>query len=570
MFFFTDQVTIIHRLNAYAQYASLPIRFHDKGMCNGFSTVYAKYRIEGRQLEFYRILQSISKTPTGELTDDARLFAQQILLTSVPYQFNIKLDQITAYQALSIDGKPLKNAFNLAMITNDHHWEQIIQDIKIAEDEVVLVASSTHKVALSMLSGKYEIYDPNDLIKYTIVDNEQQLVDKLRRVFLKKDRALGLSLQLLQHPNSTRQLGFDEKDIIKKFITPENINEVSETKTTLDQIFLTKRVDIDYINMLINFGAKSGKCIVLVSSLTSVVHHQQNVSPPILNRLIELAAKAAIEFTDHKKDLDIVFRMMRLNIFIALLLGKEEIFKLLYDHPSYQAFKVGQTDFDDLVIFAALQAGCEALLCKVINEYKARTPDANKRFARFMSNKMIEEYTLMTPNTGYTLRGKERFDRFFSSTKLDLIEQAIIGDSPACLSLILNELKEDRYELNDEQKLRYLSKAIHANNYHMVRIIVSIIPSEPLKALRLPLSLVEQTTLAILKLLQSSGVPFSNNAKNVITRKETQTIGIVSWILIILELIIEKISDYLLNNTIISDNTTMKDYLFNDNPPIIN
>ena len=525
MFFFTNQNTIIRRLNSYAQYHNLPIRFNERGMCNGFCNVYAKYLIQGKQKDFYRTLRYISETPTSELTHECQLFALQILLTSSPEDFNKKLSQGNAYQALSIDKQPLKKAFSLGMVTNDQNWEKIIQDLEIAEAEVLLVKGKNHIVAVSMLNGKYEIYDPNDFFKYSIVDNAQQLLAKLRPLIFMIDGALGLNVQLLQHPNSTRQLKFNEKDIIRAFITPENVNEKStgDGFTTLDITLLkSDPIDVDLINMLLDHGAKNSRDIgIIISGLIFT-----NVSLPVLNRVIELAEVSLIKSKDNNETA--AFNTLRLHMCLhirgALERGREEIFNLLYDHPTYNACLVAEQFPCKKFIFSALLGGREALLRKMIKEYKEKTTDTDKSIAKFMNN-----------------------------LEMDLIEKSIAGGSPTCLTLILDELQKENYDLNDEQKLRYLSKAIHANNFHMVRILVGIMPPARLQSLNLPLSIVEQTTLAVLKLLKCSGVHFSENAQHVITRKETQSIGIVSWLLII----IEKIRDYLLNNKTIYYDTKL-------------
>lgn len=522
MFFYTNQRKIIQKLNEYAQYHNLPASFNPKGICNGLSHLYAKYRVQGKEAEFIDLLHYIVSTETDELTDRVQAFAIQVLLACEPELFNKKLNQSTANQALEIDGQPLKNAFELAIVTSDLNWKSIIQDINIDENEVLLVHGYRHAVALSKSNGKYVLYDPNNYFVHSIADNEDQLLPLLRACFIQEGK-LGLKVKLLQHPSSTREIGFDAKDILRQFLTVENINEKSGGGgvTTLDLTLASSCNDVTTLNMLLNMGAKTSESLGFI--LTFAV--ARNSPPQILHRLIILVKERLIHHENHEEgEAEKLLSGFFCSLDIALEYGREEMFNLLYEHPVYKEIsEIFPWQYNKLVVSAA-RGGNAALLAKMIREYKNKAASPEKRIAVLMDNQ-----------------------------ETDLIDNVIDSGNLKCLALVLEELKRENYQLSDEQRLKYISKAIHANNFHLVRKLVSEMPAARLQTLQMPLSVVEHTVAPILTLLQESGVEFSPNAKSIIANKKHQGMDLVSWILII----IEKIKDYFLSNKSIHYETTL-------------
>lgn len=112
---------------------------------------YAKFCIQGREDDFKEMLDLIaSKQISNEKISesDVYVFAEEVLMAHRPDVYDQRLHQSNSMQLLSVDGKPLSSAFNFALSTNDANWEDIFKKLDFEQDEVVLLGSNRHCVAV--------------------------------------------------------------------------------------------------------------------------------------------------------------------------------------------------------------------------------------------------------------------------------------------------------------------------------------------------------------------------------------------------------------------------------------
>lgn len=56
-----DQKQVIDKLNLYLKRHNMPVQMNNEGVCNGLATLYAKYVLEGKENQFFKILEEIVK-----------------------------------------------------------------------------------------------------------------------------------------------------------------------------------------------------------------------------------------------------------------------------------------------------------------------------------------------------------------------------------------------------------------------------------------------------------------------------------------------------------------------------
>ena len=154
---------IIPRLNDYLRWNNYPLQLNKGGICNGLASVHAKYKLQGKENEFFKLIEIIvsADKETYKQYDPQTInqFVLDILLSFEP--FNKQLTQHNSMEELSINQKPLKSSFNFSITTSEKNWGEIIKQIDIKDNEVVKVVSTKHAVTLSKENGRYKIYDPN-------------------------------------------------------------------------------------------------------------------------------------------------------------------------------------------------------------------------------------------------------------------------------------------------------------------------------------------------------------------------------------------------------------------------
>lgn len=98
-----DQAKIINIFNCYVEWQNFPFYFNEDGVCNGLSTMHAKYVLEKREAEFFKRLEQITKlTSYGTIDvkdhDHINRFCCDILVTAFPEAFDRRYRQGNAMQ----------------------------------------------------------------------------------------------------------------------------------------------------------------------------------------------------------------------------------------------------------------------------------------------------------------------------------------------------------------------------------------------------------------------------------------------------------------------------------------
>lgn len=522
-----QQSNIIERLNKYFQYHGLSLHFDDTGICNGLCSLYAKYTLKNEDNKFVQMIQRLSELrPHEALTDDENLFIMEVFLTIDSREFNKKLSSANVIENLAIENKSLKSSLDMAMITNEQNWVEIIDEIALQEDEVILISSKDHIASISKQGNQYTLYDPN--YGFYVLNDTQQLVKLLRDKVLHFNKGmLGMNLRLIQHPKTpSRQITISPLTFYDKYLKDNAVNEnvlryPDESPMNSLELAISVGSDVAVIKKLIEMGSLgNGNTLLRGIAQRASTDVFKLLFKHYYNDLVKelLGEGEPVIFNGHDITINIMTTILMRNI---LAQGSEEIFDaLLADTPYNAAFLHSLKKDPAAFINEAAKGGNSDLLHKLILMHKTNGRTSEQQ------RKVIHDA--------------------LSTEKNDFILSAIESGSVACLGLILDELKQDDYQLTPDQSLRYLLKAIKSNTLHVVRKMLDIMPVDQIKSLHISLSLLHQTNLPVLRLLQQREVPFSNNAIAIIHEKEHQWIHLVRWILMALE----KMSDYFWNNPV--------------------
>lgn len=533
------QSAVMKHLDTYLKTLHSSIKLNEKGNCNGFSHVFAKYCLEGRKDEYFDLLEYICNNPVELYTDEVNQFLTELFLTAGPEQFNQSLTQRHAYKTLSIEGEPLHSPFSFSIVTEDKNWETLFNEIKLNEYEAIIVSGQKHAITITREGGNYLVYDCNYRSGSKLITTVEQLIQELRIDCFAVKGSMGLSLRVLQHPQKMRDMNLDEASLYKRFLSAENINiaadlNSSESQSSLEMMFLyCDNITIEELDLAFKLATpdlnRLCKLLEISAGLNVTFEKIEFISLKIeeyLEKNYNEPQNIEKQSTEH--DLAVIIKEMesliasskassahRICLLSALLSGREGLFDKFFEKEWYKNIIANKSlTYDDMLTSTA-KSGNSSLFNKVLCFYN------NER---------------------------ELSSQITSDLSLALIDSAIEGGSLDCLNMILDELGGNTHILSDDKLLNYLSRAIHSNNLPISKKLIQLIPEERRKLLNFPLSVIERTVLPILKLLKENEIPFSANAEYLFRRKEHKSVNILSWILVVLE----QIKDYFLYQQIIS------------------
>lgn len=64
-----NQGRIIDNLNDYLQSHNLPVRMNKSGICNGLASMHTKYAVQGKEEEFFSMLEKMSSVTQDTALD---------------------------------------------------------------------------------------------------------------------------------------------------------------------------------------------------------------------------------------------------------------------------------------------------------------------------------------------------------------------------------------------------------------------------------------------------------------------------------------------------------------------
>ena len=459
---------ILKKLNKELKRQKLPqvLKFSEKGVCRGLSSVYAKYALQGKEDEFFKILHVISigavesEEKFGLQMGTVNIFAAEVLQTQEPWIYEPRVSQGTSYSMLKIDNQPLKSAFSFALATSDSHWEKVIGNINLQNDEVLIVSGKRHCVAVRKENNKYKVYDPNYSSGVKTFATEKRLIDELhKKAFEYRKGNIGLSLEVMRHPKAgPRAVAFPH---IAKLYSDHFIFGSAKVWKDYDTLFQALRH----------------------------VHDEEGIEELLsLLKLNDNEIFDAAVFAVHEGN----------NAALKLLL------KDIHNNNdaaglAYEALQNGNRDaFDELrnrLLF--LEAGLN-YFAAIVSAGGGGNPDLLKEM----------------------LEAAKRHSDYQNGIKKAIkgsVSNAILNNNSECLRLLLKQPIPNL--LTDQEKLDYLLRAIKENKLYIVRTLIKTEPGMSKKLLqkvKIGILAADKMDLEMMEELKHNGVPFSAEARQIL------------------------------------------------------
>ncbi|MGM9454354.1 Dot/Icm type IV secretion system effector LegA2 [Legionella bozemanae] len=461
-----DQKQVIDKLNLYLKRHNMPVQMNNEGVCNGLATLYAKYVLEGKENQFFKILEEIvKKNPASAMESDINQFVYDVVLTLFPEQFDKELSQASSMRALTINNKPMKSSFDFAITTSDKNWEEIFKTLALQQNEVMRIGGTMHAVSVRRKDNKYVVYDPNYSSGTKEFASEREVIAELHNNVLRyqKGRPLGMTVSVIRHPENKEPRIFPKiSELYDRYLTQKNIDDVAVSHFGGEFNTLRKAAEINdasVIQHLLELGAKDKDH---QAARIAVVNNNPDALAALLGNNKDSATFATL-FID------------------ALAHGREKTYDQLFLLKKALPF-----NNPTQVIQAAAKGGNPNLLKKVMNYY------------------------------GISGLGADELHK--------AIPHAIHSGSTACVRLLVERLVIKKQPLSVEKNMEYLLESIKQNQPYMVAYFIKSIPPEYLKTISMSVSAVERADLYLLRQLQTHGVPFSETAKAVLDKKEHQPV----------------------------------------------
>lgn len=481
-----SQAKAIDNLIKYLDYHNIPLQINKNGICNGLVNVHSRYVLEGREDEFFTLLEHISgdNVPWQIPEDKINQFITDFIISFFPQEYDSKLSQHNSYLTQLINNKPLKCNYELPLVTHRDNWSKILQDINLHEDEVMVVAGINHVVSIHRKHGQYVIYDPNYPTGRKYFSNESDVMLELQtNVFLFKTDELGLKINILSDPN---------KNLVRQNPYPE-VEKIYDTYLTEEKVSNRAVVHEKAQASTIEFACL-GDNEDLVSKLLLIESDPKNIQNgrenAVKNNNVNSLRPLIVNLENGK------FAGL---FVISFIYGRNEVFKELMKHENGRAdfdILLASSEFRPILLGYAAQGGNDILLEKLI----------------VCCEDVIDTQQLL----------KELIKK--NDDGNDSIMNAILGKNPKCLRVLLDKLDELHYQFDDKAKVDYLLFAVRQNKPYMVEELLNKM-NITLDNTTLDSTLTEKTDVNILKLLKVHGMKFSAADELVIAKKEHKTEG---------------------------------------------
>ena len=491
-----SQNQIITALNRYCNYHQLSISYNKRGICYGLCSLRSKYILQNKEHRFQEIIVELADLrPSQDLSEEQQLFMLELMLAANPRQFSSQFNYEDALRLIYKQQNASKPSFKISLITNATNWLEILKQINIQPGEAVTIRSGNHIISVFKKNNLYSFYDPNT--GFAVYDNEQKLLDRLlelKTFGINSRDTIAFTLDIRSNSSPTTQPQHRAvENIYAAYLNP-NLKSTTYRGKSINTLDLAIRDGLEFavIKQLITLGCSADKQLLE----TAIINH---ASAEVFRELFKLF------YPENNNLEDLEFFLCT-----AIACDSEKIFDLFYDSDFFHAFLCRNTA---VTIFSlAFVTKGHVIFNKILPLFQQSLSEESRR---------------------------EIMVIFFKTLKIDA-ERPVNFQN---LRLLLNEAHNLGCQASPEQTLKFLSMAIQSNDYPVVKqwLDSEFIPSTYIKDLNLPLSLVKKINAPILRLLESKGVKFSNNAKSIIAQKEHHWVNIVRLILIL----IEQLTDYL-------------------------
>lgn len=199
-----NQSKIIDAVNyCLKQRGNIDFELNDGGVCAGLAALYVKYSLENKTKQFFDILTQLSHLSKKDyqLGDNATLdnFIIQLQEVFDPAQYSSnRLQQGDIEHILRVKEKPLRNEFNLGLITDEASWADILKQIS-QENRVYSIYSHNHAIALFFKDGIYTVYDPNYNVEEKKFSSPEAVIEEFKKCLFYTDTVFGLSIRAFTH-----------------------------------------------------------------------------------------------------------------------------------------------------------------------------------------------------------------------------------------------------------------------------------------------------------------------------------------------------------------------------------
>lgn len=204
-----NQGKIINAVNlCLKQKGNIDFILNKKGICAGLAALYIKYALGNKTPQFFYLLDQLATLPSTYRLGENHAIDDFIIKVEKAFHAdeysNYEILQSDIEKFMDIGNKPLKNEFNLGVITDEEHWKDIFKQIG-RNNRSYFIANKNHAIALSFNKGKYSytLYDPNYNRKTKEFETVDELVKEIKDCFEYHDDSFGLIIRTFAHPNAT-------------------------------------------------------------------------------------------------------------------------------------------------------------------------------------------------------------------------------------------------------------------------------------------------------------------------------------------------------------------------------
>ncbi len=215
-----SQEAIIKAVNrCLSKQRGVDYRLNTKGVCAGLSALYIKYYLEGNARYFFDMLDKLAKLPESyKLGDDQ--YIDKFIINIEELQNQYKYNHTDVLQAgvdkvFLIDKLPIRNEFNLGLITSEAEWVRILHEAA-NEGRAYCIRGNGHAIALSYDQGKYTIYDPNYSTEVKTFDDACEALKEIKICMDYQGDFITQEIRVFAHPRSEKKVIYPDKNRIHR------------------------------------------------------------------------------------------------------------------------------------------------------------------------------------------------------------------------------------------------------------------------------------------------------------------------------------------------------------------
>lgn len=508
------------------------ISLNEGGVCNGLAMVYAQYALQGpaKEAVFFTLLNLIAcnkiheETIYGFPAGYCLHFASQILLAFEPSDFEHHLTQSTSMNMLDINNQSLTSSFDFALSTDDRSWCNVFEQIQLQTDEVMIVQSINHAIAVRKESNNYIVYDPNYTQGTKQFTNEHALVRELHKnVFNYNSGALGLTLHIIRHPNASVRIPTypEPASLYQQFLS----EKLKPAQTGSKQFHSFKQAagtvrNAHAIEQLITC-CKPNSAQLFEAAQKAVVCNNDVALPSLLNAL----NTASLSREQFAKLIEFAVAAGRLEAFKILIKVKE----LIYCNQ----------DAGKLILYA-MQAGNPEILKSLVVDIVPQL--LRSYYEDIVLEYMKDRYSDFSTPEAISFKQTHIYhlvtNRMVIVLKAGLVRAAANGHVE-CITLLTKGLKYLGVggQLNEKEWLQCIMAAISKNQEHALNVLIKTNPNISMMLLsQITLSVVTaaNSDLGLLHSLKDNGLLFSAEVDDVFQKKQENNYYSVYTLLMLL------------------------------------